>query len=136
MFGLLRRARLSRPAARPTLRAILRVDGLELRATPSDFYGSDVRYVDINPVNQPPVITDLTFEEVGNGLLVVRGRVVDENPGGLTVNIGGVYTGTCTTQGDGTFAILINVQFSGTVTASTVDDRGQASNVAEMVVGP
>ena len=136
MFGLLRRARRPRPAARPNTRTVLRVDGLEVRVTPSDFYGNDGRVGDINPVNQPPVVSGLTYEEIGNGVLIIRGRVTDENPGGLTVTIGGMVNASGTTLSDGTFAILINVQFSGTVTASTVDDRGQASNVAEMVVGP
>jgi hypothetical protein len=133
MLCLLRRA--CGTTSRPTTRTILRVEDLEWRDQPSDLVstGGDGNYA---PVNQPPQIVNFSAQLVGSGAFLLTGRVIDENPGGLTITFDGVVSTTVTTQSDGSFSIIVNVSFSGFITASTVDDHNQASNVPDVFVSP
>jgi len=96
------------------------------------------------PVNAAPVIVDFTAESVGSGRYIFSGKVIDEAPGGLTVTFGGgvqtTYGMTVTTASDGTFLLSIVLQTNGndtgSVTASTVDIWGLASNVPSVYVSP
>jgi hypothetical protein len=96
------------------------------------------------PANQAPQILDFAAEQVGNGLFVFTGRVVDENPAGLVV----VFDGDCPTmqgqtvvvQSDGTFSFVVRLRTDGTdvgfVTATTTDAQGAVSNEAAVFVTP
>jgi hypothetical protein len=142
MFGLLRRNRLARTSRKaPSFRTILRVDGLEYRDVPSDIStGSDGISM---PTNQPPQIVGFTVTRVGTGLYLISGTVVDENPGGLTVTIGGSTSAagsSTTTWSDRTFSMVVTLQTNGTdvgyITATTVDDHNQTSNEPSVFVTP
>jgi hypothetical protein len=104
--------------------------------TPSEVVQSDNK-------NNPPVITDFVVQEVGFGTFVITGRVADENPGGLTVTIGGSTscTGqTTTTNADGTFTITVRLRTDGSdegwITAVAEDAGGLESNEAAQYVKP
>ena len=142
MLSLFRRVPAAR-AGRPT-RVFLRLEDLEGRATPSGdgipvFTGSTQA-----PTNQAPQIVDFTAEELGNGMFLISGRVIDESPGGLTVKFGGsvatVNGRSCVTDANGYFSIVVQLRTDGTdegwVSASTVDALGAASNQPEVHVRP
>ena len=144
MISLLRRP----PSVRAERvgRVVLRLEGLEGRATPS----SDTVPPSGPPVaqdgqgNQAPVITNFTASAIGGGWYLISGTVLDERPGGLTVTFGGTVTTmqgqTTTTAANGSFSVLVQLQTNGSdtgyITASTVDDRGVASNVPSYDVDP
>lgn len=94
--------------------------------------------------NLPPEIQDFTAEQVGNGLFVFTGRVVDENPAGLFVRFGGdvptMQDLSAEVQDDGTFILIVRMQTDGTdvgfVTATTVDAQGVVSDEAVVFVSP
>lgn len=139
MLGLFRR----RPVARrafPTNRFIPRVDGLECRITPTD---PGLGGFTSLAANASPQIVDYTRTEVGNGLFLITGRVVDENPGGLTVNFGGDTSAagsTTTTLSDGTFSILVQLRLDGTdagyLTAKVTDAQGLVSQEVAVFLDP
>src|SRR5262245_9259151 len=58
------------------------------------------------PMGNPPVIQNFVAVNLGDGEWEVSGTVVDEDPAGLTVYIGGVVTGGVVTQADGTFSYI------------------------------
>jgi hypothetical protein len=70
--------------------------------------------------------------------------VIDESPGGLIVQFGGsvasVSGQTATTQADGTFTLIVQLQTNGTdvglVTVQTTDAQGLNSNVPDVYVHP
>ena len=158
MLGLFRRAPAVRGGSRG--RAVLRLEGLERRDHPS---GSEVppppetvsADCDIAPPpdpatgdpipaqNLPPEIEDFYCEEMGNGLFLITGRVVDDSPGGLTVTLGGSTSAdgqTTTTASDGTFSMTVQLRVDGTdsgwVTATTVDTHGEVSEEVAQFVSP
>jgi hypothetical protein len=94
--------------------------------------------------DQAPKIVDFTAEEVGNGLYIFTGRVIDEAPAGMTVTFGGdvptMMGQTAGVQSDGTFTLIIRLRTDGTdvgfVTATTVNAQGEVSNEAVVFVSP
>jgi hypothetical protein len=67
-------------------------------------------------------------------MVTLSGRVTDEHPGGLTVNFGGVVTGSAVTNADGTFSITLQASALGQVQAMTTDTWGVGSAVASATV--
>jgi hypothetical protein len=94
--------------------------------------------------NSPPQIVNFTAEQIGNGLFVFTGHVIDESPAGLTVTFGGgvptIAGQTTLTDANGDFSYTIRLKTdgtdSGTVSAATVDPLGAPSNVALVDVSP
>jgi hypothetical protein len=129
-------------------RAILRLESLEWRDQPSTLDpgggAADDQYFYLTPApNEAPDIVDFTAREVGTGLFLVSGRVIDESPGGLTVTLDGdtAASGTTTTTlEDGTFSVLVRLPTDGTgagyITATTVDNRGLVSDEVSAFVNP
>jgi hypothetical protein len=145
MISLFRRAPAMR-AGRPR-RAFLRLEDLEGRATPSGDALSETSRTPVEnttTANQAPQIVDLAAQELGNGQFVFTGRVVDENPGGLTVTFGGSVTTmkgrTCTTDANGYFSVVVQLRTDGTdvgwVLATTKDDHDVSSDEAAVFVRP
>jgi len=93
--------------------------------------------------SSPPVIVGFEDEEVGNGLFLISGTVVDESPGNLIVTFGGGTSAnglTVTTNGDGSFSRTIQLRVDGTdsgfLTATTVDGQGLASQPVQVFLDP
>lgn len=112
-------------------------------------YGTTAGYVAPPPagdpaVNAAPKIVDFTATETSTpGRFRLSGRVLDENPAGLTVTFGGVPSvrgHTTTAQSNGAFVAYVTLKRdgsdAGTITASTRDAQGLLSNVAEADVNP
>jgi hypothetical protein len=102
-----------------------------------------VPVVEEAPANQAPEIVDFNCEEVENGLFLITGRVVDEDPDGLVVTLGGGTSAAGTTivcNSDGTFSILVTLRTDGTdtgyITATTTDDQNLDSEEVEFFVNP
>ena len=136
-----------RPSALRTrfaLRAFLRVENLEGRATPSGDVMPPLSGSSVTSTNQAPQIVDFAAQELGNGLFIFTGRVLDESPGGLTVTFGGgvptMVGRSCVTDSNGNFSFMIQLQTNGTdigwVTAKTQDSHGVASNEPSVHVRP
>jgi hypothetical protein len=145
MIRLFRRAPATR-AGRPHT-VFLRLEGLEGRATPSGDALSETSRAAVynfSPVNQAPQIVDFAAQELGSGLFVFTGRVVGENPGGLTVTFGGSVATmngrTCTTDANGNFSVVVQLKTDGTdvgwVLATTRDAHGVTSDEAAVFVHP
>jgi hypothetical protein len=82
--------------------------------------------------NQAPTITGLSVTETGNGTYVtVSGTVNDDAPGGRTVSLGGVASGSAQTSSNGYFSVSVQASSLGTVTATTTDVWGQTSPTAQ-----
>jgi hypothetical protein len=98
----------------------------------------------VNPIaHAGPVIIDFEAEQIGNGLFLISGQVVDQNPGGLVVTFGGDTTAngmTVTTTPDGTFSCTIRLPVdgtgAGTLTATTVDGQGLVSASVQVFLDP
>jgi hypothetical protein len=94
--------------------------------------------------NAPPQIVNFTAEQVGNGLYVFTGQVMDETPGGMIVTFAGgvpsVAGLTATTDANGFFSLTVRLRTdgtdSGTVAVTTVDAQGAMSNEALVDVTP
>ncbi len=84
----------------------------------------------LNPQHLPPTITITSVAQRPNRQVYVAGSVSSDNPGGLSVSISGVASGSVTTQTDGSFWTILNASSLGTVSAQTQDRRGYMSNVA------
>lgn len=95
------------------------------------------------PANLAPMIVDLSVQRLDSGLYRISGRVLDENPGGLVVNLGGIPSVqglSVITNADGTFTIDVPLKTDGSdagwVTAITRDASGLVSNLASCWVDP
>jgi hypothetical protein len=84
-------------------------------------------------VNQAPTI-ELSYTLNGQRYVTLSGRVTDENPGGLTVSLGGQVNASVVTNPDGTFSWFGQAAALGEVTASTTDTGGLSSNVATVTI--
>lgn len=83
------------------------------------------------PVNNPPVIAE--FNGIaGSGIWVFQGQVIDENPLGMVITFGGVLNGheVVVSDSDGYFYYGVELTGVGVVTALTVDELDQVSNLA------
>jgi hypothetical protein len=142
MFGLFRSARST--AVRPRTRVVLRLVDLECRDQPDGGLSDPPTQPPAQPpVNQPPAIVDFDAERVGNGAFLITGRVIDENPDGMVVTLGGGTSAagiTVTCDEDGYFSVIVQLRTDGTdagfITATTIDDHNQVSEEVEVYVNP
>lgn len=133
MFGLFRssRPRHHRRTPASPLRARLQLEDLAGRITPSG--PGDPGDTGGPPLimDAPPQIIDFDVVDIGNGQWRVSGEVQDEEPGNLTITLGGsidsVSGSTCTTLVDGTFSMIVVVTSSGMIIPHTVDGAGHGS---------
>ena len=90
-----------------------------------------VKADDPEPSNLPPEIEDFVGAEDPLGW-TFEGRVIDEDPVGMVVTLGGLLDGHQVTvnDADGYFYYSVELGGTGTVTAHTVDDQQQGSNTA------
>lgn len=65
---------------------------------------------------------------------LLSGQVTDEQPGGLTVQITGVYTGSVQTNADGSFSVAIQPSQLGSIFATVTDAEGLSSTSMEDVL--
>ena len=138
MIKLFRRTPVTRTGRQN--RVVLRLEGLDGREAPSGglVSGSNPGPAQDGqpPVNQAPQIVDFDAENVGNGWWLISGRVVDEQPDGLTVSFGGAVASlanvTVVTDADGEFSYLVQLNNNGTDTgwlsATTTDGQGAPSS--------
>jgi hypothetical protein len=92
--------------------------------------------------NNPPQVTEFQVTWVLGNLWLVSGKVIDENPAGLTVSFGGEPESfqnlTTKTDANGNFSFTIQLNTNGTdnglASAQTVDGKGLKSNVAMYMV--
>src|SRR4026209_179960 len=70
-----------------------------------------------------PTIMSMAWES-GQQSFTLLGSVRDEQPGGLTVQFSGVYTGSVTTDPSGSFSLQVQPSSLGFVYASVTDREG------------
>lgn len=149
MWSLFRSAS-PRPAT--LTRARLSLEPLDWRAAPSSLIdpltgapSSDSQYLASgSAANQAPRIINFGGGQDSGNIWIIKGDVVDESPGGLTVTLGGdpvtLRGQTLTTDANGHFELVIALNTDGTddgrMTAQTADAQGLASNVAEANIRP
>jgi hypothetical protein len=141
LFRLFRRP--SRPA--PVRRVRLTLECLDGRICPDTdpTNPSNPDYV-VSPVDNPPQIVDFVAWDGGGGHVTISGKVIDENPAGLTVYFSGPQAAingqTVTTNSDGTFSLSVTLSTNGSddgvVSAWTFDRAGHKSNVVYADVHP
>jgi hypothetical protein len=142
MFGLFRRPSPQRVV--PQKRVRLQLESLEWRDQPDGTLGDPPSGGSGQTApNVAPAIVDFDAQEVGNGVFLVTGRVIDETPGGRTIVFGGGTSAagmTTTTAVDGTFSILITLRTDGTdsgfLTATTTDPYGLTSEPVSRYLDP
>lgn len=142
MLGLLHRSRTT--GARPRNRVVLRLEGLEWRDNPSDPGTGDPTIVfSPLPSNMPPQIVNFSCEEIGSGVFLISGTVLDESPGGLTVRFGGSTSAagqTAVTLTEGSFETTVQLRTDGTdsgwITAVVTDAQGLTSEQVQQYVSP
>jgi hypothetical protein len=144
MFGLLAPARI--PTRHRRDRIVLRCEDLEGRDQPDGGFGDPptTPTTDISTANnQKPQIVNFNCEEDGNGVFIITGKVIDQNPAGLTVTLGGGTSAagtTIITASDGSFYKIVELRTdgtdSGTITATVVDGQGLVSDEVSQIVNP
>ena len=71
----------------------------------------------------------INVDPAGNSTQVhVWGWVTDENPGGLSVALGGVVSGSVATNSDGSFDAIVSAASLGSITATVSDVWGQTGS--------
>jgi hypothetical protein len=125
MFGLFQRSHATRVG--PRGRVFLQVESLAQRDQPDG----------------TPSIVNFDSQALGGGLYQITGTVIDANPGGLVVSLGGdssVIGQTATTNSDGTFGLTVQLQAgdidAGVITATTFDSQGLQSQPVSVDVPP
>jgi hypothetical protein len=93
------------------------------------------------PAAAAPTIT-FTVSQDGQHNVTVSGQVTDQAPGGLTVTLSGVVTGTATTASNGSFSWTGAASSLGQVNGAVTDSAGltgsytaQLTNVAPNITG-
>jgi hypothetical protein len=93
--------------------------------------------------NTAPAIVGFTEQALGKGQYLITGKVVDTNPGNMTVTFGGQTSasGTAvTTKSDGTFSCTIQLRVDGTdcgyLTATTTDGQNLTSQSVQVYLNP
>ena len=144
MFGFLKSKSPIRTT--PSTRSFLRLEELDVRATPSDLG-------DLPPSNPPaqaappapqpaPNIDTFAAVEVAHGWYTISGHVASANPNGLVVTFAGVPSlagQTAVVDANGNFSITIQVATDGsdigTISAQTIQG-GTLSNTALTYMSP
>src|SRR5438128_743411 len=114
MLGLLNRAPAKAMRRKP--RVLLRLEDLEGRAYPDGGVGDPPTQPSETLTNQPPQIVDFNAEQVSNGVYLITGRVIDENPAGLVVTLGGSTSASgieIVCDSDGSFYATIRLKTDG-----------------------
>lgn len=142
------RAAAARPS-RSSSRTFLRIEALEARDQPDG--GIETAPppappgggVEVPPPNVAPVIENFTAQEIGNGMFLITGRVIDETPTGMIVTFGGTTSAAgqyATVSADGTFSKIVQLRTDGTdsgyITATTVDAYQVVSEEVDVLVNP
>jgi hypothetical protein len=90
-----------------------------------------------------PVIENFTAHEIGNGMFLITGRVIDETPTGMIVTFGGTTSAAgqyATVSADGTFSKIVQLRTDGTdsgyITATTTDAYQVVSEEVDVLVNP
>jgi hypothetical protein len=78
----------------------------------------------------PPTIT-LCVTPLDHRIVRLSGQVTDANPGGLTVQFSGEYSGSALTDETGHFSVSVEALNLGAIQASVTNSAGLTSNVAE-----
>jgi hypothetical protein len=86
------------------------------------------------PGNMPPYVSMGAIWGTAVKSVVVSGTVYDESPGGLTVTIAGVASGSTTTDSAGHFSVTVTAGSLGDLTAHTTDSGGLGSNLASVTL--
>lgn len=92
---------------------------------------SNFAFVDIDVINDAPVIQTFDAIPLPGSVWLFRGTVIDENPGVMQITFGGILEGrTADVQIDGSFEYTEIIMRSnyGLVTAITTDELGLESN--------
>lgn len=91
----------------------------------------------------PPSIVNFNAEQIGNGLYIISGQVIDESPEGMKVILGGSTSAkgiTIIVEADGSFSCIIELATdgtdTGTISAVTTDDHGIKSEEVYVMVSP
>ena len=101
-------------------------------ATTTDMWGLSSSPVQAQVMSAAPVVSNLAVSETGvDRMVTVTGTVLDMSPGGRTVTLGGVVSGTVITAANGTFSATLQASALGTVTAVATDIWGQQSAMAQ-----
>lgn len=78
----------------------------------------------------PPSVTASVTSSSNSKSVTVSGQVSDIDQGSLTVTISGIVNGTVPTSSNGSYTFTAQASGLGSVSASTTDEWGQASNTA------
>lgn len=76
-----------------------------------------------------PTMT-LTITRGSGNLVTVSGVLTDEDPGGRTVTLGGVLSGSTVTNGDGSYSLTGNASGYGPITGSANDPWGNGATAS------
>lgn len=83
--------------------------------------------------NDPPVLADFVIVEIGYGMWVAYGVVLDEDPDTCRVDLGGVLDGySCDVSSTGDFSLLMDLPpgMAGLIPAVASDAYWEVSNTA------
>lgn len=106
-------------------------DFFEYLVKDEDGSASNWAYVDIEVINEDPIIQNYEAVPLPDDVWLFRGTVVDENPGVMQIRFGGLLDGhTTTVESDGSFeyAEIFQPGQEGLVSAITTDELGVDSN--------
>src|SRR5262249_60108844 len=79
-------------------------------------------------VHAPTPSVTLSVHQGPNRQVILSGQVTDLDPGGLTVTISGVASGSATNDSNGSFSVTLTATALGTLTASVTNLWGKSGN--------
>ncbi len=107
----------------------LNLECLESRDVPALLDGTA-----IDLLNNPPEVQLDDPVYIEKRIVTISGTVLDEAPGGLSVQISGQITGNVVTDSQGDFTLTAEAAGLGNVYARTTDRAGQDSNVDSVLL--
>lgn len=111
-------------------------DWFEYTVSDTDGVVSNVARVDVYVMNESPTIISLFASRDSYGTWLIQGAVQDENPDMVTIQLGGLGSGTVSADPDGYFeaAVLVPAGTCGIVTAVATDEIGAQSDEQEVMI--
>ncbi|HUY34029.1 MAG TPA: hypothetical protein VMV69_14875 [Pirellulales bacterium] len=100
-------------------------------AATTDVWGVGSATTQVQLTNAAPSVSMMVAETGPDRTLTVSGHVTDTVEGGIVVTIGGIVSGTATTDSSGNYSLTAQASGQGTVTASATDIWGLISTLVQ-----
>jgi hypothetical protein len=102
-----------------------------VNAATTDVWGVSSATAQAQLTNTAPSATVMAMQTGPNNTLTISGHVSDMVEGGAVVTVGGIASGTATTDASGNYSLVVQASGQGTITATATDVWGLASQLVQ-----